>query len=355
MEETTRRRQFFEARVEATSVASSRVWYNQIMTDNYSETSHAERAADALSIQQVRAFCVVVDASSYAEASKLLGTPVPTLWEQVRAVQRCYGVELLARSGRGVQPTPFARTLRGALEPLIVGIDSTLELRDRLQAKAEAKLTLVAGVRMVLEDLGAPLEAFRQKEPGTALRLLHGDAATATQLVHDGDADLALTVEPDQGLLGDAIDVTPAYDVTYLAVAQAGHSLSNRKTVRLAELVGEPLVVGRGASPSRRLLEEALRREGIDAALNVAAETDNSAYTAQCVRAGLGVGVMAGRLSGALTEGLVARDLTPHMGRARIVFLAKAGRILPGSAETLMATVRATLGKKRRRKAGSGR
>lgn len=319
------------------------LWYDETMARNHAD-SPPVRAADGLSVQQIRAFCAVVDASSYADAAKQLGVPVPTLWEQVQAVQRCYDAELLERHGRGIRPTTFAESLRAALEPVLVGLDSTFDLRDLLDKQKQSQLTLVAGVRMMLEDLAIPLKKFAVTAPETTLRIVHGDKTTAAQMVDQGEADLALILRPSIDPEVEKLDIVPAYDVTYLAVMPTDHPLASMSRVSLADLAAERLVLGREQTSTRKLFEQALHREGVTVPLRIAAETDNSAYASECVRAGMGVGIVAGRLPGELTKGLAFHDLTPQMGGAKIIFLSKPGRILPASAQTLINIVQQTCG-----------
>ena len=90
----------------------------------------------------------------------------------------------------------------------------------------------------------------------------------------------------------------------------------------------------------RRLLEQALYREGLLDCLQIAAETDNSAFTSACVRAGMGVGILAGRAHGFLSRGLVTCSLRRQLGQAWIVFLWKKGKQLTVAVRTLMKLIR---------------
>jgi DNA-binding transcriptional LysR family regulator len=74
--------------------------------------------------------------------------------------------------------------------------------------------------------------------------------------------------------------------------------------------------------------------------LRLAAETDNSAATIACVRAGMGVGIVAGRMGGILSRDLASRSLRRQLGHAWIVFLWKKGRQLSTTIETLMNLIR---------------
>jgi DNA-binding transcriptional LysR family regulator len=296
--------------------------------------------ADELTVQQLRSFCLVVERQSYAAAAKELSFSVPTVWEQVRGLEKRYDTALFQRQGRRIVPTPAAALLYPALRSLLTGLDSTFELLREERGDPPRQLTLVTGVRMMLEDLGKPLARFKDQHPGVRLRLIHGDNREAERLIRAGDADLALTLEPGPNLAGDAVCYERAYRIECLALFPKGHPLAPRPVLRLADLVAHPLVVGHATTYGRHLLDRALHREGLLGRLRIAAETDNSAFTSACVRAGMGIGILAGQAHGMLSRGLVTRSLRRQLGQAWIVFLWRKGRHLTQAARTLMEFIR---------------
>jgi DNA-binding transcriptional LysR family regulator len=296
--------------------------------------------ADELTVQQLRSFCTVYQRQSYSAAAKDLGMSVPTIWEQVRLLEQRYASSLFERRGRRIYPTPSAESLHQSLLPLLAGIDSTFQIvRERAGAHPQ-QLTLVTGVRMMLEELGPPLARFRELHPHTRLRLLHGDDRTAQRLIVAGEADLALSLEPSPGRLDEAVCHERAYQIQCLAITPKKHVVARKRALRLADLVACPLIVGRPETHIRNLLDQALYREGLLDRLQLAAETDNSAATIACVRAGMGVGVVAGQMDGILSRDLATRSLRRQLGHAWIVFLWKKGRQLTETLGTLMRLVR---------------
>ena len=299
--------------------------------------------SDALGVQQLRAFCRVFERQSYAAAARDLGLSVPTVWEQVRAVERRYGTELLERRGRRIAPTPAGELLCASLRPLLAGLDSTFERVREGAGEGPRRITLVTGVRLMLEDLGGALRAFRRRHPDVTLRVLPGDDREAERRILADEADLGLLIEPPPGRAGAGIAVEPAYEVEYLAVLPPRDPLARRRALRLRDLAARPLVVGHPGTHGRQILEAALHREGVRERLRVAVETDNSAFILACVRAGLGVGFVAGRPDGLLTRGLQVRPLRRVLGAARIAFLSKRGRQPTRAVQALKDAVRGEL------------
>ena len=291
-----------------------------------------------LSVQQLRSFCAVFEHQSYSAAAKKQSLATATVWEQVRGVEKCYETTLFERHGRNIRPTQQAQALYDALRPVLTGLDSSFEVLD--ERGSPSQLRLVTGMRMLLEELGDHFREFLESHPGVSLRLLHGDNVTAEQLIAADEADLGLTLAPPHHTEHKELTYEKAYSVEFLALAPPDHPLAERHRLRLRDLVRYPLIVGHPGANSRRVLEEALHREELLDELQIAVETDNSAFTAACVRAGLGVGIVAGSAGGPLTRDLVGLSLRSQLGHARIVFIWKTGRILSQGVLDLIAGIK---------------
>jgi len=298
------------------------------------------QAADDLAVQQLRSFCMVFEKQSYSAAAQVAGLSVPTIWEQVRALEKRYRTVLFERRGRRIQSTPAAALLYQSLRTLLAGLDSTFELLREGRGDYPRTVTLVTGARMMLEDLGPPLKQFRDQYDNVCLRLLHFNDRAAEELVANGEADLALTLEPGPGVIGNRVCVERAYPIDYLVVCPKRHPLGGKTSLCLEDLADYPLVVGHGGTYGRQLLEQALHHEGLSERVKVVAETDTSAFTVACVRAGMGVGIVAGRVGGFLSRDLVVRSLQPQLGQAWIAFLWKRGKHLTVTVQTLMRLIR---------------
>src|SRR5881398_3822046 len=65
--------------------------------------------------RQLAAFCEVVERESFSQAAARLGVTQPAVSQQVRALEKRVGTQLLDRSGRRVVPTEAGlRLYRGA-------------------------------------------------------------------------------------------------------------------------------------------------------------------------------------------------------------------------------------------------
>ena len=82
--------------------------------------------------KQLAAFCAVVERRSFSQAAAALGVTQPAVSQQVRALERRVGQQLLDRSGRRVVPTDAgqrlyrsAQRMLAAEEQLLSGLTGT--------------------------------------------------------------------------------------------------------------------------------------------------------------------------------------------------------------------------------------
>ncbi len=277
-----------------------------------------------LSVQQLYTFVQVFQLGGYAAAARSLELSVPTVWQQIQAIERLYGASLFEKHGRGIEPTKLAKLLHDQFSEILAGLDSTFDLVHHAE-DAQAPITLVSGVRMLMEDLAAPLERFRRGFDNRIV-IRHGDNRVAEELVLSGEADLALTLEAGHEKNSPLIHYEPAYFVEFLAVAAPKHPFALAPKHSLRELVRHDLIVTTSGTHGRAALDQALHRERLKA--QIAIETDNSGFTIACARAGLGVGILAGHTDGQLCRNLAVHSMRRQLGRRQIVFMWKKGRRL---------------------------
>ena len=300
-----------------------------------SDNLRRQRSGD-LHVQQLHTFRHVYTLGGYAAAARQSNLSVPTIWQHIQSLERLYGVALFQKVGRRVRPTASATRLYEAVDEILVGLESTF---DVIQSGSETvdSITLVSGMRMMMEDLAAPLATFR-KRFSNRLLIRHGNNKRAEELLALGEADLALSLEAGFQKESRRIHYEPAYFVDFLAVAQKRHPIAKTNTSSLRELVKHPLIVTAPGTHGRDALEQALHRERLTA--DIAVETDNSGFTVACVQAGMGLGILAGRADGPLCQKFVTRSLRRQLGRRQIVFMWRKGRRLSAPILGLIEEVR---------------
>lgn len=281
-----------------------------------------DRCTD-VSIQQLQTFRQVMQHGGYAAAAKVSHLSTPSVWQHIQALEKTYGVKLFNRVGRQVKPTEAASRLNEVVDQILVQLRSTFDVVQ--DSASQESVRLVTGVRMFLEDLAIPISAFR-KHHSNRLEIRHGNNRRAEELLLAGETDLALSLESGYQQESPYIHYEPAYMVEFFAVAKPRHPFVKAKSATLNALVEHDLIVTMSGTHGRNALDQALHKERLTA--NIVVETDNSAFTIACVRAGMGVGILAGRGGGELSKGLTKVSLKQQLGRRQMVFMWRKGQIL---------------------------
>ena len=210
--------------------------------------------------RQLAAFCAVVERRSFSQAAERLGVTQPAVSLQVRSLEKRLGRKLLDRSGRRVEPTEAGAALYRSAQRML---QLEEQLVEELQAADGGEL---GGVLRVGASSGPGstvvpvlLCEFQQANPGVAISLSISDTQSVVERVAERELEL--------GVVGAArrhrgVVFEPFFrDEVVLAVPPA-HPFANR-TVTLAQLREEPLIVMQEGAGVRQVIEDELRGTGV--------------------------------------------------------------------------------------------
>jgi DNA-binding transcriptional LysR family regulator len=236
-----------------------------------------------MDLSLLRALSALADHGSMTAAARALHVSQPTLHGQLARLSEALGVRLYRRSGRGLVLTDHGtRALAFARET----DERLLELRvDLGQAAARRPVVLAAGQGAFLHLLTPAIRTFCAK--GGLLRLLTRSGPEAIDAVRRGDAHLAVaaTTSPPEGLESAVIA-----RVGHSVLVPRRHRLARKRSVALADLEGERLIVPPFGAPHREAIARALEAEGVR--WDVAVEAHGWDLFAHFARLGLGIAIV---------------------------------------------------------------
>ncbi|MFJ9697622.1 LysR family transcriptional regulator [Kitasatospora sp. NPDC101183] len=288
-----------------------------------------------MQLQQLRYFLAVADTCHFTRAAEAVRVAQPSLSQQVRALERELGAELFHRTRGKIALTdageallPLARRIVADAESARVAVQETVQLRRgrvRLGAPPSLCTSLVPDV----------LRVFRDRYPGVALVVREGGSRDLVRLLGEGELDLALVITPPRGERPPEPGVTGLLHEELVLVSADRPARSARRTVRVTELRGRPLVMFREGYDLREATLAACREAGFEP--EFAVEGGEMDAVLGFVRAGLGPAVVPGMV--AARSGL---EVTPFAGPGlgRTIALAHGPELPPTrAAEALHATL----------------
>lgn len=257
-------------------------------------------AAPILDGELLRAFAAFADALNFTRAAEVVGLSQPALFERIARLGQEVGATLYERQGRQLRLTDAGvRVAAFAREELARGRSFLAELRG--EARRE-RVVVAAGEGAYLYLLGPALRAFARDDPDTTLSLLTRGGADAVEAVREGAAHLAVG----------AVDLVPedllARDVLrtpLCAAMSASHRLARRRSLRLADLAGERLILTPPGQTHREFVGRAL--SGLPAPAEPPLVADGWPLMLHFAALGLGVAIVNGICG--LPRGAVARPV----------------------------------------------
>lgn len=213
-----------------------------------------ERFTALMTMAQMRALVAVVRAESFSLAAREAGISQPSLHRAARDLERIAGVELFARTARGVRPTVAARNLARAARLAFAELEAGIA---ELASEDGAETGLIRVGTMPLARafvLPRAINRLAEEAPDVVVRAIEGPYSELLHALRHGELDF---------LIGALRNPAPAEDVVeevlfrdpLVVVARHGHPLTTRDRITPADLARYPWVVPMRGAPSRAAFE----------------------------------------------------------------------------------------------------
>ncbi|MBN9261701.1 MAG: LysR family transcriptional regulator [Hyphomicrobium sp.] len=231
----------------------------------------------------------------FGRAAESCGVAQPTLSQGIQQLEEMLNVPLVKRSSRFLGFTPegervlvWARRLVGdaqAMRKEILGMQQGQGAQLRIAAMPAA-MPLVA-------SLTAP---FQLRNPTVRFTLLTRTSDEIMSLLHEREIDAGVRYM-SSAPSGD-VDEVPLYEERYLLLTTAGGRYGDATEIAWSELAALPLCLFAPSLQQRRIIDEALRRRGVE--VRPAIETDSILALTTHVRTGRWVSVVSSLVGDAI-------------------------------------------------------
>jgi DNA-binding transcriptional LysR family regulator len=209
--------------------------------------------------RQLAAFCAVVERRSFSQAAEQLGVTQPAVSLQIRSLEKRLRVQLVDRSGRRVEPTEAGRRLYRSAQRLLALEQQLLAELGEEQGELAGRLEIGASTGPGGTVLPVALAEFQRLHPDVQVALSVSDTQRVIEQVARRELELGVVgaVRRQRGVVFEPF----FHDEVVLAVP-AGHRFAGR-TITLAELQREPLILMQEGAGVRQVIEDELRDAGV--------------------------------------------------------------------------------------------
>jgi len=233
---------------------------------------------------QLRSFHAVAGEGGFVKAAERLNVSQPTLSEQVKQLEGTFGVRLFERRGRRSELTDLGRALFDVTRRFFAVEQEAEQLLSAARGLKRGRLRVVADAPYLIMPL---LAAFARRHPGIELSLAFGNSEEVLAALLARQADLVVLpdIERDRRL-----HARPLERGRLVLLVSRAHAWGRRRSVALAELAGERLILREAGSTTRAILEAALTAAGVAPATSWVVGSREGLREA--VAEGLGVGAV---------------------------------------------------------------
>lgn len=236
-------------------------------------------------LTQLRSFHAVASTGSFTRAAQSLHVSQPTVTTQVGQLEDLYQVELFHRAGRRILPTEMGQRLLH-LSRQIFSLEA--EALQLLRESGELRTGHLRVAAVGPAQVTAMLAAFHQRYPGVKVSVSTGNSQDVLDRLADYSADVGVLaqVASDKRFV-----FVPYSDHPVVIFCSSRHRFAKRRSIRIAELAGEKLILRELGSTTRKAIELALRNAGIES--DVVMEVGSREIIREAVAQNLGVAAVS--------------------------------------------------------------
>ncbi|MFF7232487.1 LysR substrate-binding domain-containing protein [Streptomyces sioyaensis] len=294
---------------------------------------------------QLRSLVELTRRGTITAAAQALGYTPGGVSQQIAALEKAAGMELLRRVGRRVELTDAGRTLACHAERILSTEAEAVEALERTRQEVSGVLQVGLFATAAAEILPPALQEVRRVHPGLTVHSRDMDVDEVQRAVSSGAVDLALGLDyPDVPIPREpAVRVRQLYRERFALAVPAG-SLAGCEVVGLADTQELGWILPSPGSYYGRAVRTACRRAGIEP--RVEHEVTDTAATLALVEAGIGVSTVTDLMLGLRASRLDVVRLRERIERHIVVLFRSSAEHRPTVA-ALVEVLRAVSGNRR--------
>jgi LysR family transcriptional regulator, carnitine catabolism transcriptional activator len=280
-----------------------------------------------MELRQLEYVVAVADHGTFTRAARALHVAQPSLSHGVRTLESALGFDVFERLGRSVAPTSAGREVIDAARRVLREMAALGAVAAAAGHLESGTLDLVALPTLAVDPLAALIGAFRVRHPGIVIRVHEPeDDAGLEQSLRSGRAELGFSDLTASAAGFVSVDL---FRQEIVAVSPPG-TVGDGTVLAARDLAQLPLVVTPVGTSTRRLLDRALARAGVEP--NIAVEINHREAIVPLVLCGAGTTLLPlSAARDAAARGAVVRPVRPVLAR-RVGVLHRHGRLSPPAA-----------------------
>jgi DNA-binding transcriptional LysR family regulator len=289
-----------------------------------------------MELNQLRAFCAVVENKSFSKAGEAVHLSQPTVSIQINSLERELDARLLDRQGREVTTTGVGALLYRHARRILHAVNEAEQAIEQFKGLMKGGLTIGASTIPGEYILPSLVAEFKGKYPGIDISLVIGDTKEIVEKVMDAEVEIGVvgTREKSNKLAFNSFTTEKL-----VLIAPVNRSWFQGEAITVEELKKVPFILRESGSGTRATVKQKLHEAGVrEEDLNVVMMLGSTAAVKRAVESGAGVSLISERaIEKEIRLGLVRKIPVKDLDLDREFFIVyRRGRSLSPAAKALL-------------------
>lgn len=194
-----------------------------------------------MDIRNMRYFYAIAEEGNISNASKRLNIAQPALSRQMKQFEEHLGVQLFERGSRRIKLTEAGQLMRERVEQILELVEGTMNEISEFHSGAVGTIsigTVTTSGAILLPNL---INQFHSLYPNVTFQLWEGDGFRILELLDKGIIEVGIIRAPFDSDIYESITLPD--EPLVIAMKQDCCCGENPKSIRLIELINQPLIV----------------------------------------------------------------------------------------------------------------
>ena len=238
-----------------------------------------------MTLRHMKIFVAVFQHSNITRAAAELHLAQPSVSLAIKELEEYYGIQLFARIGRRISPTPCGREFYSyALHIVTLFEDMETKIKNW---GAVGSIRIGTSITIGTHILPFLLNQYQLQYPSLKIQAVVGKSSDIEQKLLDNSLDIGLIETNPEHI---DLCATPFMQDKMCAIVARDHPLASQKSVSLSQLVEYPFLVREKGSAGRDLLDACCSLQRLS--LQILLESSSTQAIVKAVANGLGVAIL---------------------------------------------------------------
>lgn len=245
----------------------------------------------SLEDHKLKVFCTVAETKSFSKTSEIVHLTQPAVSLQIQALEEYYESKLFERTSNSISLSPSGEVLYKYAKYILALYSAAEKEIGKITGHTKGNVTIGASTTIGNHILPNIIFDFRKIHPKVKMNIYIENTKKIMDLLNSGAIEFGL-VEGEMSKY--KVTLEPIIQDELFAITPPNHPWAKRKTVSLAELSKEPLILREEGSGTRQITEKYLSSHGLKMKdINLAITLGSTESIKEAVESGVGVSIVS--------------------------------------------------------------